>query len=667
MYGSRQTFKGRISGFTMGTGSTLALLPAENATGNFVKVVQRLPVRIELVDYDPDKMPLFVGLSVTPYVYFKEPPTGPNAGQFLQRLATEAVENEPPPIAAARGAGGGRPEEFPPRDNGATASRRESNERFGNEHFRAGKRRRAAANRWSWLVALAVVVPTFMEVLDTTIANVALRYIAGGLSAAVTDSEWVITSYLAANAIILPISGWLSAHLGRRNYFLLSIAVFTLASALCGLATSLAQIIVFRVLQGLAGGGLQPTSQACSWTASRPKSRARRRPCSASRRCSGRLSARRWAAGWSSITTGAGSSTSTFRWVCCLGGQLVSGGRSGIPQKAACRIAPPAAELRRHRPGTAGAGDGSLGDHAQQGTGVGLAGRPVLARADAVSIVVLGFGLLLFREMRIKNPIINFRVLRDRNLAACCVIIFWRLCRALCRQFFAAEPAPDLVRLRRAGIGPGAVSLGRLSTILGMLVVGYLLGKGADARWLIPIGLLISAAGNYWMSLMNLDISPWQAAAPRVVLAAGLSFIFAPLNVAAFKYVSPQLRGAAAGMLALLRNEGGSVGTSLAQTIQERREQFHALRLNERLDPFNPLLGTARQRGQQFFLEHTGDPVASGHMTLQVVSNLREQQALSLAYFDVFWFCAVVSLVLIGLVFVMRPSAAEKGAHVGAE
>src|SRR6476469_7535062 len=112
-----------------------------------------------------------------------------------------------------------------------------------------------------WIVAVAVLVPTFMEVLDTTIANVALRYIAGGLSAAVTDSEWVITSYLAANAIVLPISGWLSSHLGRRNYLLLSIAVFTLASALCGLATSLWQMILFRVIQGLAGGGLQPSSQ----------------------------------------------------------------------------------------------------------------------------------------------------------------------------------------------------------------------------------------------------------------------------------------------------------------------------------------------------------------------------------------------------------------------
>ena len=113
-----------------------------------------------------------------------------------------------------------------------------------------------------WLIAVAVVIPTFMEVLDTTIANVALRYIAGGLSAANVDSEWVITTYLASNAIILPISGWLALRLGRRNYFLASIAIFTLASALCGMAGSLGFIIAARALQGVAGGGLQPSSQA---------------------------------------------------------------------------------------------------------------------------------------------------------------------------------------------------------------------------------------------------------------------------------------------------------------------------------------------------------------------------------------------------------------------
>ena len=165
-----------------------------------------------------------------------------------------------------------------------------------------------------WFVAVAVVIPTFMEVLDTTIANVALRYIAGGLSAAMTDSEWVITSYLAANATILPISGWLSAHLGRRNYFLLSIAVFTVASGLCGMATSLEQLILFRVIQGLAGGGLQPSSQGDparqlpAREAGHGHDDVRRRgPARA------RSSARRWAASSRSTTTGAGSSSSTSR------------------------------------------------------------------------------------------------------------------------------------------------------------------------------------------------------------------------------------------------------------------------------------------------------------------------------------------------------------------
>ena len=283
-----------------------------------------------------------------------------------------------------------------------------------------------------------------------------------------------------------------------------------------------------------------------------------------------------------------------------------------------------------------------------------------------VTIMVVGMSLLLFRELRIKNPIVNFRVLRDRNLAVCCVLIF-------CVYAVLYAVSFSLPQLLQTLFGYDALASGLVmspsgaSTIAGMIVVGFLLGKGADARWLIPIGLVIVAAGNYWMSLMNLDIDPWHAVWPRVVLAAGLAFIFAPLNVAAFKYVSPQLRGASVGMLALLRNEGGSVGTSMAQTIQERREQFHTLRLNEHLDPFQPLLQTARQQGQQFFLQRTGDPAASRHMTMQVIANLRDQQAISLSYFDVFWFCAVVPIVLIALVFIMRPSMAEKGAHVGGE
>ncbi len=169
------------------------------------------------------------------------------------------------------------------------------------------------------------------------------------------------------------------------------------------------------------------------------------------------------------------------------------------------------------------------------------------------------------------------------------------------------------------------------------------------------------------MSRLNLSISPWQVVWPRVVVIAGLSMLFAPLNVAAFLYIPKELRGAAVGLLALLRNEGGSVGTSMAQTILERREQFHTLRLNEGLDALNPAVHQLLAQSQAFFLRHTGDAPLSQQMTLQALERLRNQQASSLAYFDVFLFSAALAALLVFLVLLMRRSVAEKGTHVGAE
>jgi DHA2 family multidrug resistance protein len=143
--------------------------------------------------------------------------------------------------------------------------------------------------------------------------------------------------------------------------------------------------------------------------------------------------------------------------------------------------------------------------------------------------------------------------------------------------------------------------------------------------------------------------------------------IFAPLNVAAFKYTPQHLRGAAVGLLALLRNEGGSVGTSMAQTIQERREQFHLSRLDDTLGQLNPLVQAFLERGQAFFMQQTGDPARSQQMTVQALANLRQQQAASLAYFDVFWVCAALGVGLVLLVLLMKRSVAEKGEPVGAE
>jgi MFS transporter, DHA2 family, multidrug resistance protein len=152
------------------------------------------------------------------------------------------------------------------------------------------------------------------------------------------------------------------------------------------------------------------------------------------------------------------------------------------------------------------------------------------------------------------------------------------------------------------------MSPGGVFAVLAMPVVGRLLGRGTDARWLIAAGLLIMTAGNYWMSQLNLDISPGQAVWPRVLVVAGLAVCFAPANVAAYLYTPMALRGAAVGLLSLLRNEGGSVGTSLAQTVQERRDQFHTLRLGEYLDPFNAAANSFIARAQAFFLQQTADP-----------------------------------------------------------
>jgi DHA2 family multidrug resistance protein len=204
-------------------------------------------------------------------------------------------------------------------------------------------------------------------------------------------------------------------------------------------------------------------------------------------------------------------------------------------------------------------------------------------------------------------------------------------------------------------------------TILAIISVGILLGRGVDARWLIATGLVIVAAGNFWMSQLNLDISPWQVVWPRVVMVGGLGLVFAPLNVAAYLYIPRAMRGAAVGLLALLRNEGGSVGTSLGQTLLERRDQFHAVRLNENLDPLNPAVNALFGQTDPFFLQLTGDSVAARQMSLQALDDVRQQQALALAYFDCFFLFAVVGVTLALLVLFMRRSTVQKGTHVAAE
>jgi DHA2 family multidrug resistance protein len=518
-----------------------------------------------------------------------------------------------------------------------------------------------------WIVAVAVVIPTFMEVLDTTIANVALRYIAGGLSAAVIDAEWVLTSYLAANATILPITGWISARLGRRNYFLLSIAVFTIASGLCGMATSLGQIILFRVIQGLAGGGLQPSSQGVLLDAFPPEKQG------AAQTMFGVAALLAPVVG----PTLGGYLTVQYDWRWIFYINLPVGALALL----VCYflVDDPAylkkerAELLRRPLNFDYIGLGLLAlvmscweIMLSKGQEWDWLGDPFWRIQTLLVLFVLGLAALIFREMRISNPVVNFRPLGERNLAASCLIIFC----AFGVLYAASTSLPGLLQSLfgyDAYVSGLVQSPAGIGSVLMLIVVGAVLGRGVDARWLIAGGLLLMSAGCYWMALMNLQISPWQVVWPRVVMICGLSMIFAPLNVAAFKYTPRHLRGAAVGLFALLRNEGGSVGTSMAQTVQERRLQFHLSRVGELVDPFNPNVNSFLERARSFFFQRTGDPAGSQQRAVQVLDDLRQQQAASLAYFDVFWLCAALGVTLVLLVPLMKRSVAEKGAHAGAE
>ncbi|HEY1603900.1 MAG TPA: DHA2 family efflux MFS transporter permease subunit [Pirellulales bacterium] len=518
-----------------------------------------------------------------------------------------------------------------------------------------------------WVVAAAVVVPTFMEVLDTTIANVALRYIAGGLSAAVIDSEWVITSYLAANAIILPISGWLAAHFGRRNYFLLSIAVFTIASGLCGMATSLEQLILFRVIQGLAGGGLQPCTQGVLLdTFPAEKQGAAMTVFAIAGLVAPILGPS--LGGW--ITD-----HYSWRWIFYI----------NVPMGAVAFVASyflledpeylkrERIELRA-RPLNFDVIGLMLLVVVMVSWEIGLSkgqqwdwlGDPFGRVQTLTTLFVLALAGLIFWELRIPNPVVNLRPLGERNFAVSCIILF-------CAFGVLYAVSTSLPGLLQSLFGYDATSSGLVMSPSGVAsvtllpIVGILLGRGVDARWMIVVGLFVMGVGCYWMAQMNLGISPLQVVWPRVVTVAGLSMIFAPLNVAAYMYTPKELRGAAVGLASLLRNEGGSVGTSLAQTIHERRDQFHTLRLGESIDPLNPNVNSYLEQMQGFFYGLTGDAATAQDMALESLSGLREQQSSSLAYFDVFWVAAVLAVVLMLLVALMKRSVAEKGAHLAAE
>jgi DHA2 family multidrug resistance protein len=433
------------------------------------------------------------------------------------------------------------------------------------------------------------------------------------------------------------------------------------------MATSLGQLIVFRVVQGLAGGGLQPSSQGVLLDAFPPEKQG------VAMTLFGLAALLAPVVG---PTLGGWITDSySWRWVFYINVPV------GLLALAGCYallrdpdyLTKQRAELKR-RPFSFDAIGLSLLVIVMVSWEVMLSkgqewdwlGDPFWRVQTLAILVVVGLIALIVWELRHPSPVVNFRPLRERNFALCCVIIF-------CAFAVLYAASTSLPALLQSLFGYDALSAGLVMSpagffaVLVMPFVGRALGKGTDARWLLAAGLLIMAVGNYWMSQLNLDISPGQVVWPRVMLVVGLSMCFAPANVAAYLYTPPLLRGAAVGLLSLLRNEGGSVGTSMAQTIQERRDQFHVLRLGESLDSFNAAVASFLDQARGVFLQQTGDPSAAQQLAWQALENVRQQQASSLAYFDVFLLLALVTLLLVPVVLLMKRSVAEKGAHIGHE
>jgi DHA2 family multidrug resistance protein len=287
-----------------------------------------------------------------------------------------------------------------------------------------------------------------------------------------------------------------------------------------------------------------------------------------------------------------------------------------------------------------------------------------------VQSLLIGFGLglafLIVWELRHPSPVLNLRPFADRNFAASGLIAYV----AFAITYAAMVLLPGMLQTL---FGYNAVWSGLVMSPAGlfsiptMALVGYLIGKKVGARWIIIFGAVLMWLGASWYSQMNLEVSPGQLIWPRVVQQVGTASLFAPLSVAAFVYLPKELRGPAAGIFAAMRNEGGSAGTAMGNTLVTRRIPVHTDRLVEHINPFNPAFNDAMQSLRAFFYQQTGDPVGSQVMALDAIDALRQQQSAAMAFLDAFWLFGVLALALIPLTLLMKRSVAEEGMHMGAE
>lgn len=512
--------------------------------------------------------------------------------------------------------------------------------------------RSAAGGHNPYLIAFVVSIATFMEVLDTTIANVALRHIAGGLAVGIDESTYVITSYLVANAVVLSISGWLSTVIGRKRFYMICVAIFTLSSLLCGFAWNLQALVLFRIVQGLGGGGMATSEQAILADSFPPHKR-------------GQAFAIYGVAvvvapvvgptlgGW--ITD-----TYTWHWVFLIN---VPMGLLSLFLVGGLVREPSGAEEEREKLLSKGLrvdyvgfllvaiGLGSLEyvlDEGQRNDWFGSNMIVLFAVLAAVSLLAL-----IPWELTREDPIVDLRLLGRRQFAACFLVML----ATGAVLISTTQILPQLLQsdLNYTAMLAGlALSPGGIATLVLMPVVGRLVSS-VQPKYLIMLGAAIVAFSMWHLTGLTGDITYGYAAMSRIFLALGLPFLFLPVTTASYDGVPPDKTNQASALINVARNIGGSMGVALAQTILAQRQQFHQSRLIEHAAPSDLGYQQTVETMTRFFQAQGSNASDAASQAVAWVGRTLQQQVDLLAYIDVFWTLAIIAVLMIPTAAVLRP------------
>jgi MFS transporter, DHA2 family, multidrug resistance protein len=501
-------------------------------------------------------------------------------------------------------------------------------------------------DKWTrWMIAIAVMASAVMELVDTSAVNVSLPYIAGNLSASVDEATWVLTSYLVANAIILPLSGWLANYFGRKRLLMLSVAGFTGASILCGLAPTLPLLIFFRVLQGAAGGSLQPTTRAIMLEAFPREERGHAMAL--------------WGVGIviapivAPMLGGWLTTDYSWRWIFLINLPI---SLVGLFLVWTYVFDPPyirrtSARIDYWGMGMLATGIAALQVVFDKGQEDDWFGSHFIVTMTAIAVI----GLVSFTiwELRTRDAVVHFRLLRYRTFAtgtSLSLVLFFSLYASIVLLPLFMQELLDFPAVT-AGFWNSPRGF---ATLVMMPIAGYLIGKRWDMRALLTAGLVVSAIGAYMFSYLNLNAGPKNFIWPQIVMGAGLSFVFVPLATITVDPIPQEEMGYATSLIALARNLGAGIGISVFTAFVARREQFHQLRLAASMAREPHLLTKALSGLQHYLGAHGGSSAPGGHQALALMYDRLMQSASALSYLDGFRVMALLLLVTVPLVWIMK-------------